>query len=60
MQLGSRDAMPDLAVKDLGRARKFYEGVLGLKKLEEGVQVVDDGPGIPEHLRAARGPRTAS
>jgi len=35
MQLGSRDVSPDLAVKDLGRARKFYEDVLGLKKIGE-------------------------
>ncbi len=35
MQLGKRDIAPDLAVKDLAVAQKFYEGVLGLKKVKE-------------------------
>jgi catechol 2,3-dioxygenase-like lactoylglutathione lyase family enzyme len=29
--LGEKEAVATLAVKDLGAARKFYEGVLGLK-----------------------------
>jgi catechol 2,3-dioxygenase-like lactoylglutathione lyase family enzyme len=29
--LGQKDAAANLAVKDLARARKFYEGTLGLK-----------------------------
>jgi catechol 2,3-dioxygenase-like lactoylglutathione lyase family enzyme len=29
--LGSKDAVATVAVKDLNRARKFYEGTLGLK-----------------------------
>ena len=29
--LGNKDAFPNVAVKDLERARKFYEGTLGLK-----------------------------
>jgi catechol 2,3-dioxygenase-like lactoylglutathione lyase family enzyme len=33
--LGNRDALPNVAVKDLERARKFYEGTLGLKKVSE-------------------------
>jgi catechol 2,3-dioxygenase-like lactoylglutathione lyase family enzyme len=30
--LGDKEAIATLAVKDLGRARRFYEGVLGLKE----------------------------
>ena len=33
--LGKADATPMLAVKDLDRARKFYEGTLGLKEVDE-------------------------
>jgi catechol 2,3-dioxygenase-like lactoylglutathione lyase family enzyme len=33
--LGKTDATPMIAVKDLDRARKFYEEKLGLKSLEE-------------------------
>ena len=33
--LGKADATPMLAVKDLDRARKFYEETLGLKTKEE-------------------------
>ena len=29
--LGDKDAIATVAVKDLGKARKFYEGVLGLR-----------------------------
>jgi catechol 2,3-dioxygenase-like lactoylglutathione lyase family enzyme len=29
--LGSKDAVPNIAVKDLQAARRFYEGTLGLK-----------------------------
>jgi catechol 2,3-dioxygenase-like lactoylglutathione lyase family enzyme len=29
--LGNRDAVPNIAVKDLNTARRFYEGTLGLK-----------------------------
>jgi catechol 2,3-dioxygenase-like lactoylglutathione lyase family enzyme len=32
--LGDKEAMATLAVKDLAVARKFYEGVLGLKPLD--------------------------
>jgi len=32
--LGKADATPMLAVKDLDRARKFYEGTLGLKEVD--------------------------
>ena len=39
--LGSKQAATNIAVKDLARARKFYEGTLGLKKIgEEGDEVV--------------------
>lgn len=33
--LGSKDAVANLAVKDLRAARKFYEGTLGLKPVRE-------------------------
>jgi catechol 2,3-dioxygenase-like lactoylglutathione lyase family enzyme len=33
--LGKADAMPMIAVKDLDRARKFYEDTLGLKTDED-------------------------
>lgn len=33
--LGRTDAVPMIAVKDLGRARSFYEGKLGLKTKDE-------------------------
>ena len=33
--LGSKDAVANLAVKDLRAARKFYEGTLGLKPVSE-------------------------
>jgi catechol 2,3-dioxygenase-like lactoylglutathione lyase family enzyme len=29
--LGKSDCVPTVAVKDLGRAREFYEGTLGLE-----------------------------
>jgi catechol 2,3-dioxygenase-like lactoylglutathione lyase family enzyme len=32
--LGKADATPMIAVKDLDRARKFYEGKLGLKEVD--------------------------
>jgi catechol 2,3-dioxygenase-like lactoylglutathione lyase family enzyme len=35
MNLAKNDAATMLAVKDLGRARRFYEDVLGLEKIEE-------------------------
>jgi catechol 2,3-dioxygenase-like lactoylglutathione lyase family enzyme len=39
--LGNKQAATNIAVKDLARARKFYEGTLGLKKVgEEGDEVV--------------------
>ena len=39
--LGNKQAATNIAVKDLARARKFYEGTLGLKKIgEEGEEVV--------------------
>jgi catechol 2,3-dioxygenase-like lactoylglutathione lyase family enzyme len=33
--LGKANATPMLAVKDLDRARKFYEGTLGLKEVDD-------------------------
>jgi catechol 2,3-dioxygenase-like lactoylglutathione lyase family enzyme len=33
--LGKADAMPMIAVRDIDRARKFYEGTLGLETTEE-------------------------
>ena len=33
--LGNKDAVANLAVKDLRAARKFYEGTLGLKPVSE-------------------------
>ena len=33
--LGNKDALANVAVKDLERARRFYEGTLGLKKVGE-------------------------
>ena len=39
--LGDKDAVANIAVKDLGTARKFYEGTLGLKQVDaEGDEVV--------------------
>ena len=39
--LGNKDAFANVAVKDLARARKFYEGTLGLKKVgEEGDELL--------------------
>ena len=39
--LGNKDATPNLAVKDLERAKKFYEGTLGLKAVDsEGDELV--------------------
>ena len=35
MNLAKTDAATMLAVKDLDRARRFYEGVLGLEKVDE-------------------------
>ena len=32
--LGNKDAVANLAVKDLKRAKKFYEGTLGLKQID--------------------------
>jgi len=41
MNLAKNDAATMLAVKDVGRARRFYEDVLGLEKIdEEGEQLV--------------------
>ncbi len=34
--LGNRDAIATIAVKDLEAAKRFYEGVLGLKRAESG------------------------
>jgi catechol 2,3-dioxygenase-like lactoylglutathione lyase family enzyme len=33
--LGNRNALANVAVKDLDRARRFYEGTLGLTKVDE-------------------------
>jgi catechol 2,3-dioxygenase-like lactoylglutathione lyase family enzyme len=39
--LGSQNAVANVAVKDLGRAKKFYEDTLGLKKVDqEGEEVI--------------------
>ncbi len=39
--LGNKDALANVAVKDLARARRFYEGTLGLEKVdEEGEEVL--------------------
>jgi catechol 2,3-dioxygenase-like lactoylglutathione lyase family enzyme len=39
--LGNKDAVANLAVKDLERARKFYEGTLGLTPVDqEGDEVI--------------------
>lgn len=39
--LGNRDAVANLAVKDLKAARNFYEGTLGLKPVaEEGDELI--------------------
>ena len=39
--LGKKDAAANIAVKDLAKARKFYEGTLGLKEVgNEGEEVV--------------------
>jgi catechol 2,3-dioxygenase-like lactoylglutathione lyase family enzyme len=41
LMLGSRDAVADIAVKDLERARRFYEGILGLTLVDrEGDEAV--------------------
>jgi len=33
--LGKQNAVANLAVKDIARAKSFYEGTLGLKKVDE-------------------------
>jgi catechol 2,3-dioxygenase-like lactoylglutathione lyase family enzyme len=39
--LGNRNAVANLAVKDLDRAKKFYEGTLGLKPVHaEGEELI--------------------
>ena len=39
--LGNQDAVATVAVKDLAAAKKFYEGMLGLKQIDaEGEEVV--------------------
>src|SRR5262245_48572618 len=39
--LGNKDVAANMAVKDLARRRKFYEGTLGLEKVgEEGEELV--------------------
>ena len=39
--LGNKEAFANVAVKDLERARKFYEGTLGLKKVgQEGEELL--------------------
>jgi catechol 2,3-dioxygenase-like lactoylglutathione lyase family enzyme len=44
--LGSKDAATNVAVKDLAKAAKFYEGTLGLKALErEGEEAITYGSG---------------
>ena len=44
--LQSKDAAANIAVRDLARARKFYEGTLGLKPLEQqGEEAITYGSG---------------
>jgi catechol 2,3-dioxygenase-like lactoylglutathione lyase family enzyme len=44
--LGQRDAVANIAVKDLDRARVFYEETLGLKEIKaEGKEVIVFGSG---------------
>ena len=39
--LGNKDAAANIAVKDMERARKFYEGTLGLKEIgAEGEELI--------------------
>ena len=38
--LSENDAVPTVAVKDLQRAKKFYEGTLGLTKVMENEEVI--------------------
>ena len=39
--LGDKDAAANIAVKDLETARKFYEGILGLRKIgSEGQEAI--------------------
>ena|SRR5918996_60710 len=39
--LGDKDAVANIAVKDMERARKFYEGTLGLKQVgAEGQELI--------------------
>ena len=39
--LGDKDAVANIAVKDLGAAKKFYEDILGLKQVDaEGQEVI--------------------
>jgi catechol 2,3-dioxygenase-like lactoylglutathione lyase family enzyme len=39
--LGDKDAVANIAVKDLEAAKKFYEGILGLKQVDaEGQEVI--------------------
>jgi catechol 2,3-dioxygenase-like lactoylglutathione lyase family enzyme len=49
--LTNNDAMATVAVKDLQKARKFYEGTLGLKPVhEEGSNAVSYGAGRTQLL----------
>jgi catechol 2,3-dioxygenase-like lactoylglutathione lyase family enzyme len=51
LTLGSRDAMPTLGVKDLTKARGFYEGVVGLKPVgEEGSEAIIYSSGASQVL----------
>jgi catechol 2,3-dioxygenase-like lactoylglutathione lyase family enzyme len=44
--LGNKDAVANLAVKNLSAAKKFYEGTLGLKQIDaEGDEVIVYGSG---------------
>jgi len=43
--LADYDSVPTLAVKDLGRAREYYEGVLGFTTRSEGPEGVFYGAG---------------
>ena len=38
--LGRKDAVANIAVKDLETARKFYEGTLGLKKVDADEELI--------------------
>ena len=54
--LGKADATPMIAVKDLDRARKFYEDTLGLKTTDEHGGEVLDAEERRHHASASTAP----